>query len=813
MRVSSSFASIAILSLSLSVSAQTPARRLVILKIDGLNADLLYKTMAESDPATGRSKLPWLSKIFAENGAVFENFYTRGISLSAPSWSMLDTARHAVIRGNVEYDRFTGQIYDYLNFFPFYLGYARNKEVDMPGVRVLQRAGISLVIDRFNYDQQYQSFQLFQRGVRWTSLKHALERRFASRTIFSMIESTGSPSLDETLMEQTEAELMSGLKDNEILYLDFYTGDIDHEGHATNNVSALAAVLRNLDALAGRIWTSIQKSPLASGTLFVAVSDHGMNNVPGVFSQSFSLPDLFNSPAGGAHHVITNRHQLSDYKLMGLDPLVQRVITPSTASFYLAGEANRYPTAWLDLDGNERAAVHLRNSELNKIQIVLQQLARTDLAEPVRKAAVTYLQATLDKHRSAWLRTLSDLDGEMRELRTEIDTQKPLAEEARKRWTSEEKESGEDKAARRMADEWDDWKREYSAYTAFESHLRELLALNLDDRRPFSGKIDQIVPEMTLGENNSVRELSHYVAGPAAGGLVLNGVDQIDEAKSFRFVDYFPLLASQTVRNNPQRALAPRPIDFIAMRLPDAVYDAGRGESQHAYWLYGDDSDQLVILEDKNGALSAMPAQNLSQDENGEIHWIRQNWRAGLPLHLFEDPSLQLPRGTDAGAWLSSWHTEQEWLRAVHKCRYSNGIIGVTEELSPVEDNVPGPPGINPVLLRYEKRRRELVQADFHIFAADHWNFNVRNFNPGGNHGGFFRISTHSVWMMAGPGILKQQIEEPYDSLNFGSTVLSLLGKEAPLPERVVGLKPVGGGLTDRVPENSQAGSMATRPY
>ena len=38
-------------------------------------------------------------------------------------------------------------------------------------------------------------------------------------------------------------------------------------------------------------------------------------------------------------------------------------------------------------------------------------------------------------------------------------------------------------------------------------------------------------------------------------------------------------------------------------------------------------------------------------------------------------------------------------------------------------DNVPGTAGEDRILLRFERRRRELVQADFHIFGADHWNF------------------------------------------------------------------------------------------
>ena len=75
---------------------------MVILKVDGMGQDMLANAIAERDPASGKSQLPWLSRIFVEQGAVYENFYTRGISLSAPSWSMLDTGHHTVIRGNVD---------------------------------------------------------------------------------------------------------------------------------------------------------------------------------------------------------------------------------------------------------------------------------------------------------------------------------------------------------------------------------------------------------------------------------------------------------------------------------------------------------------------------------------------------------------------------------------------------------------------------------------------------------------------------------------------------------------------------------------
>jgi hypothetical protein len=731
--------------LSFDASLIAAPRRLVLLEVDGLNQDLLEGAMKHIDPATGKSQLPWLSYIFAENGMIFENFYTRGISLSAPSWSLLVTGRHSVIRGNVEYDRYTGQVYDYLNFFPFYLGYARQKRVDMPGVEVLDRAGIPLLIDRFPAGESLQSFQLFQRGVRWGTLKNALQRRFSAESIVSMVESGDAPSYDSVLAKATEAELERGLENPEIFYLDFFTGDLDHEAHATSDPKALVSVLRGIDALAGRIWHAIQQSSLSRETLFVIVSDHGMSNTPGVISQTFSLPDLFNGPAGGSQHVVTNRHQMSDFKLKGLDPMVRRVISPSATSFYLQGQASHYPTAWLDIDGNERAAVHLRNNDLNKLHILLLTLQRADLDVRTRRAAAIAVRETIERHRSAWTKTVADLTAELDAAPSAV----PMAD-------------------LRQRQELNDREAERSLYHEYLAHLEALLRLQPDEQHPLREKIASLIPEMSLGGNNSATELQHYIVGPAAQGLVVDAAGRLDEERSFRFVDYPALLVSQRVRNVPQKALDSRPIDFIAMRLPDRA-------AEHIYELYGDADRRLLIRTDAADRIALEPGGGA--------------WRAGLPLQLFEDPELQLPKGTDRAAWLSAWHSEREWLEATNRCRYSDGVIGIAEDLSPIEKNVPGRPGISDLALRYERRRRALVQADFHVFAADHWNFNVRFPNPGGNHGSFLRISTHSVWMMAGAGLPVRRIGEPYDSLNFTPTLLHLMGRPA-AAEQVVNLLP-----------------------
>jgi len=747
---------------------QAQDTRLVILKVDGLNQDLLDRCVSQINPATGKSQLPWIQHVFYDGGTVFRNFYSRGISLSAPSWSILDTGRHPVIRGNVEFDRYTGHSYDYLNFFPLYVASARRRQVDMPGVEVLDRAGIPLLMDSFQPpDTAYQSFQLFQRGVRWETLSDVLQRRFSTDAIIATIENAGVPSYEELLERQTDADLAADLAQSKVLYLDFYDGDVDHQGHATSQQAALLEVLRGVDARVGRLWTEIQKGPLANKTVFAMVSDHGMNNVPGIISQTYSLTDLLSSPAGGGHHIVTDRQQLSDFKLKSLDPFTTRVVTPTKTSFYLADEANRYPTAWLDIDGNERTSVGLRNNDFNKIHILLKLLARKDLSPAQRKAAALYARALVDKNRESWTRTDHEMTEELKLVSAAVaDAPKDI----------DKKSDAELRARKQVTDE----REEVDAYADYLQHLRKLLAYEPDTEKPLKDKVDAFMPVLAQGDNNSVGQIQHYVVGVSAAGITLDSQGNLDEGATFRHVNYPQLLLRQRANNVPQKTLSYQPIDFVAMILPD----------QHSYWLYNDDRRQLIIETNADGQIRLRPVKNLNQPDAGApVTSENIPWQNGLPLALFEDANLHIPPGNDRAEWLSHWHSEREWMQAIHECRYSNGVIGIVEELSPIAPDVPGKPGLDPVLLRYEKRRRQLVEADFHIFAADHWNFNVRFPNPGGNHGAFFRISTHAVWMVAGAGIPQKSIDAPYDGLDFASTMLSILGKPVPMPERVVPLK------------------------
>lgn len=781
--------------LALPLAAQV--KRIVLIKLDGVPENVLERELTRIDPVTHKSTLPWMDRVFMQGGTRIDNFYVRAISLSTPSWSLLDTGQHLQIHGNAEFDRYTGRVYDYMNFFPFYLGYARSRKVDMPGVEVLDDQKIPLLIDRFPYAARYQSFQIYQRGVRWETLKDALPQHFAHglRQIFD--EWTLGFELGSSVEDQTERELIGQLSNPEIQYLDYFTGDFDHTAHAASDAGSQRLALQRIDALIGRVWIAIQSSAMASQTMLVAVSDHGMNTEPGVYSQGYDLLHFFNSRAGGAHHAVTNRHPLDEFKLSGLDPFVSEVVTPSEESLYLKGQSDDYPTALLDLDGNERASVYLRNSDFNTLQILLQEINRLGTNPALRRAAIGAFLHIVDTHRGQWQATAKQISDELAAVRRAMERQRVLVQSQPKHWTAEQRADGLDKAARRLAVQLDSWREQERTYSAYTRALSKLLSLQPND---FERKlaVAELIPHRALGDPNSVDDLRNYVIGPAPGGLVLAPDGSLDFARSFERIDYPPVLAALTVRNNVQAAVGPHPVDFVAMTIPKTDFDfppADRGTavqlSEDPIWLYASEDRQALILAHGND-LRYLPVRALHQDASGAVHFQAIAFTPGLPLHIYEDPNLAVPQ-SQRESWLNSWHSQLDWLHAVHRTAYSDGIIALHEQFLPplLPEHSDDPDAA--LLARFNQRRRRLAQPDFIIFANNHWNFNVRNFNPGGNHGSFLRASTHAILLFAGgdeTGIPRHlQVEEPYDSLSFVPTILDLMGKQdeaAKLPGRPI---------------------------
>src|SRR5678809_868864 len=86
------FALILLLYAATSALAQT--KRLVVIKCDELPYDVVDHYVKQRDPQSGKSVLPWIDHIFYQRGSRLSNFYVRGMSLSAPSWSLLETGQH-----------------------------------------------------------------------------------------------------------------------------------------------------------------------------------------------------------------------------------------------------------------------------------------------------------------------------------------------------------------------------------------------------------------------------------------------------------------------------------------------------------------------------------------------------------------------------------------------------------------------------------------------------------------------------------------------------------------------------------------------
>jgi hypothetical protein len=778
-----------------AVTLQAQTKRVVILKVDGLPYEMVDRFVQERDPFTGKSRLPWFDHIFYTNGTRIANYYVRGMSLSAPSWSLVDTGQHLHIKGNVEFDRDILHTYDYLNFLPFLVKQATRGNVDMPGTEVLDSIKVPILIDAYDNYQRLPGSQLYGRGARIKMIGLAAEAKFVRRNPVDLATEfvTGLETRD-IIFDQLERELIAGLSDERVRYLDLLTMDFDHTAHHNNDRESHLATLQEIDAVIGRLWTGIQNSPMAADTAFIVVSDHGFNTDERVISQGFNLVKLLGSQAGGGHHVITKRRLLMDYSIKAVNPFVPPITTTASESYYLKGQSEAYPTALLDFDGNERAGLHLRYTNLNVIHILLQQLQRRDLSPELRSATTEAFFSAIDHDRSYWQNDLDKFDQELAAVGQSATRLQDSCVTQPKKFTPAEVEMGRDDNARRVcirAKQAAEFKERYGAYVGT---MRNLLALRRESFNPHKLKVEELIPKDSMGRRNSIHDVQNYVVGLGKNGLVLKSDGSLDTDRSFVRINYFDLLRKQTVRNNVQADVSTQPIDFIATRIPRENIAAALSDDlkpdDDVVWLYASADRQGLVIprgESSGGQLQLryLPIANLTQDESGKITFDRSDLKPGLPLKMLEDPRLEVG---NAGRteWLSQWHTDVEWLHALHKTQYSNGLIGLHEQFTffPAPGTDTAATDLSPeerLLNEFHRRQRRLVESDLMVFANNHWNFDVRGFNPGGNHGSLFRISTHSTLMFAGgnrTGIPRGlAVTEPYDSLSVVPTILALTGK------------------------------------
>ncbi|HLE63218.1 MAG TPA: alkaline phosphatase family protein, partial [Pyrinomonadaceae bacterium] len=461
----------------------------MLVKFDGLPYGLVDRFVKERDPRTGKSQLPWIDHIYYQRGARLANFYVRGMSLSGPSWSLLETGQHLQIKGNVEFDRFTLKTYDYLNFVPFIVLSATGERVDMAAVEVLDSLKTPMLVDAYPHNERYVTFSLFQRGPRFVTYQNSLLNKFkrAPRDIFD--EWTMGFDFRNVIPEELLRELIANVADPKVRYLDIVLTDFDHIAHHNNDRESHLIVLKQLDSIIGQIWTAIQRSPLAGETAMIVVSDHGFNTDEKIYSQGYNLVKLLGSAAGGGHHVITKRRLMLDYAIKGMNPFVPLITTTTPDSLYLKDQSATYPTAMLDFDGNERASIHLRDSNLNLLHILWQQLRRTDLSERLRSAATDAFFQTLNKRRGQWQQNTDALNEELGALRRSIAQQEKLWAARPKTLTKEEVAAGRDDEIKRIYVQLSLWQGQEKAYSAYAQAITNLLSLKRENFSAAAHKI------------------------------------------------------------------------------------------------------------------------------------------------------------------------------------------------------------------------------------------------------------------------------------------------------------------------------------
>src|SRR5207237_681481 len=197
---------------------QAQTQRVVMLKVDGLPFEQVDKFVRERDPVTGKSRLPWFDYVFYNNGTRVTNFYVRGMSLSAPSWSLVDTGQHLQIKGNVEFDRTTLHTYDYLNALSFYLKQAGRGNVDMPGTEVLDSVGVPILMDAYDNYQRLPGSQLYGRGARLMTLINAAHSKFLSNPRELATEFVTGLDMKNAVLTQYEHDLIDSLNDHSVHY-------------------------------------------------------------------------------------------------------------------------------------------------------------------------------------------------------------------------------------------------------------------------------------------------------------------------------------------------------------------------------------------------------------------------------------------------------------------------------------------------------------------------------------------------------------------------------------------------------------------
>jgi hypothetical protein len=831
--------------------AQSAPIRVVVLKFDGLPPSLVDRYVNTIDPRTGRSIVPWIKRLFYEGGVRFTNYYSRGMSLSMPSWAMTDSGQHGVIKGNWEVDRHTGEPEDYLNMFDLHVEAMRERRAYPRSVEALDAAGIPLLSDAFRFEERRTGIQLLRRGTMFVDFLDVGLQPVRGNLKARLADLLSGTDWEVAFDIATREDMVRAIRDPKYRYVDYYNVYVDHLLHRDNDEQQLIRALRQADLAIGEAYEAVVASGAADRTMLAVVSDHGITyDESGRFSHGLNLLPYLTSREFGALNVLSRRGHLPEFTFQGsifkpLPPL--SVVTAARESYYLDRRREQAICA-IDNDGNERVQIHLRSPELNRLQMLRHALTRREVEGHQREAVEQAALQILERNREAWRREALEIREELsalvalrvrygeeiRELARVNEKRRELAKKKLPLPSGPPLAPFESASALNTIDRVKDmaqrerelraavWRYEQLAkgYERYRVSL-ELRASIRTGEALEAARDEALFGDRDLGANLSLADLRAYPVGMR--DIVLDETGRLDDTRSFVTVDYLKAFGVLRVANTVYDEFASRPVDFSVVRLPlDETRRAAIGagllepadadEVTSALLLYRSDTEQLVLFaKSRPGcepSISLLPAVVTQQPgPGGAITIARTGWTDGVPLGLYRDPRLA-SGAEDRAAWLTAFHTEREWLDAVHRTKLGLGVVGLSEvfsrdyvdafESAMARDKTPE----ERLARRFELRRRKAMETDLLLHASAHWNFSVKDFNAGGNHGGFSRQSMHAVlWMTGGSATRIPKgpllVERACDGLDFAPTILEAAGvtSSGRLPETLVtgGFRPFPG--------------------
>ena len=777
--------------------------RLVLIKVDGLPPDLLAalsvpeqedywqrlhyapdlrRALRFYQEETGRSiVLPNIRHYFFEDGVYVENVFSETLTLSPCSWALIDTGQPSVIKGHATFSRDTCHLRYHLDGVRDTLDAIRRGDSRTAALWNLDQIGMSLMSDGFDPDRVWSGPQIYRRtgnkalllesGKQWLHNNETgvpgIARSHLSRLV------TG---IDYTEFAQEMSGIMTARKilQKDLLgqerydYLSPILTLIDHQQHVDPHPANLIHWSVKLDREVGRIFEAVERSSRKSKTIVAMVSDHGSEIQPGRTAFSFPITRAFRRPLFGGHTVKTllaeNAWNAISVPVLGLDyPRLYE--SPDSPYGESAGGEKGYPTCFIDNFGNGRAAVNLRNDDLNRLHLILLEIKRSKPDSERWHQLKSMFRQNLERTRR-WL------EPDLALFKDYHDGAQNLAFNLLSKTDRDALD-----VAWRLQEEIE---RDVPQIAALELLLR--LQFGNDDlegglefermaRSDF--EISSLVPKGFLGYPNQVHQLSRYTLGLDED---LKWVTSTVDKKGRRLpMNYYQILSNYEASNAPVNGDY-NPYDLIVTRIPirhvaEALQDiAGIRVSQrglhNVVWVKStaqqrhDKGGEALIVEDANRRIQYVPVAGLEQ-----VHDLsfRFSLSSGTdPLGLLARRGVKTPDHISRLDWVRQFHSREDWLAATYQTEYGTAVcmlLDITD--NPTEAFIDSPefqgylthfssPGLKARYLRGLKRKYANQQPDFLVWADELWNFNSHSRTAGGSHSGLRPIVTRTAFLVWG---------------------------------------------------------------